>query len=134
VAVPPSSAEASPSVPLRFPAPRASVSDPLSLDTPLLGGLLPVLFLLHVASVSRLLGGLLHLWLLLLAVSESDLAYPVGLLVDCGLRGLSPLILQALANSGGSSCGEGCCSLPPGTGGEPNDSSSLPPCCPEGKP
>jgi hypothetical protein len=33
-----------------------------------------------------------------------------------------------------ASCGEGCYSLPPGTRGEPNDSSSLPPCCPEGKP
>jgi hypothetical protein len=61
VAVPPSSVEASPSVPLRFPAPRASASDPLSLDTRLLGGLLPLLLLLHVVSVLRLLGGLLLL-------------------------------------------------------------------------
>jgi hypothetical protein len=134
VAVPPSSAEASPSVPLRFPAPRASASDPLPLDTRLLGGILPLLLLLHVASVSRLLGGLLLLWLLLLAVSESKLAYPVGLLVDCVLWGLSPLVLLALANSGGSSCGKRGLSLPPGTGGKPNDSSSLPPCCLERKP
>jgi hypothetical protein len=107
VAVPPSSAEASPSVFLRFSAPRASASDPLPLDTRLLGGLLPVLLLLHVASVLCLLGGLLLLWLLLLAVLESGLAYPVGLLVDCVLWGLSPLVLLALANSGGSFCGEG---------------------------
>jgi hypothetical protein len=110
VAVPPSSAEASPSVPLRFPAPRASASDPLPLDTRLLGGLLPLLLLLHLASVSRLLGGLLLLWLLLLAVSESGLAYPVSQLVDCVPRGLFPLVLLALANSGGPSCGKGCCS------------------------
>jgi hypothetical protein len=83
----PAVAKAFPSVPLRFPAPRASASDPLPLDTRLLGGLLPLLLLLHVASVSRLLGGLLLLWLLLLTISESGLAYPVGLLVDCVLWG-----------------------------------------------
>jgi hypothetical protein len=77
-------------------------------------------------TVSRLLGGLFLLWLLLIVTSELGLAYWRGLLADSVLWGLSSLSVLVPAFPWGAHCGARRWASPPGGGNEPSVLRPLP--------